>query len=133
MAVNYLVTKINNVSADSNGNIAIGEEYSTSEVLTGGKWIDDKPIYRKIIQGTIISAGYTGAKFEADISGLGIDTLTNARCITSAKLTGVSNTTPSTGFTFTVSLGDNLVKTAFDNGGLVGMFAYITLEYTKTL
>ena len=31
-------------------NVSPGESYSTDEQLTGGKWIDGKPIYRRVIQ-----------------------------------------------------------------------------------
>jgi len=46
------------------------EDYSTSETNTGKKWIDGRPIYRKVIIGTttISSGNYTVAH---DISNLG--------------------------------------------------------------
>ena len=35
--------------------------YSTSEVNTGKKWIDGKPIYRKVLQGTVVPVNGTTA------------------------------------------------------------------------
>ena len=39
-------------SVSSNA-VAESKSYSTTETLTGGTWIDGKPIYRKVLQGTL--------------------------------------------------------------------------------
>ena len=40
--------------------VSAGKKYSTSEVKTGDVWIDGKPIYRKVVQFTLISGiGWT--------------------------------------------------------------------------
>lgn len=50
-----------------------GIDYSTSEVNTGIKWIDEKTIYRKVIQTTI-----TGETTNIDISQLQVESLVNS-------------------------------------------------------
>ena len=53
-----------------------GDIYSTSATLTGGTWINGKPIYRKIVTESLTST--TSASF--DIShGLGFDEIVNFR------------------------------------------------------
>ena len=50
--------------------------YSTEETLTGGTWIDGKPIYRKVLTG--ISYSLTGAAWNGtNIDMTGIETLVN--------------------------------------------------------
>lgn len=50
--------------------------YSTEETLTGGTWIDGKPIYRKVLTG--ISYSFTGADWNGtNIDMTGVDTLVN--------------------------------------------------------
>ncbi len=53
---------------DSNGNSK--EVYSTDEILTGGIWIDNKPIYRKVLNFTLNVNGF----IIIDIGSLGIET-----------------------------------------------------------
>lgn len=84
-------TKADAEAALANGDIADGEfvstvdtvadtgdkfdksylSYSTEETLTGGTWIDGKPIYRKVIAsgGQVIPSG------SIDLSSLNIDTI----------------------------------------------------------
>lgn len=56
-----------------------GLSYSTTETLTGGKWIDNKPIYRKVVEGTtpsstgwqaIISSGFENVDTMIKIYGI---------------------------------------------------------------
>ena len=89
--------------------------YSTTEMLTGGTWIDGKPIYRKCfaISGTVYSSSY---------QNIGI-------------------TKPS-GFDSLVSIKTNLSTDSllyFDNNlycaslvGTMSVSGYATVEYTKT-
>lgn len=48
-------------------------DYSTTEIDTGKKWIDGKPIYRKVIEGTINSTG----SYQTILTDSTIDTLTD--------------------------------------------------------
>lgn len=104
--------------------------YSTTEVDTGMKWIDDKPIYRIVIQDALSGGGW---KFIST----GITTID-----TVVKLEGktvISNTTEPIpmyengnnwlGISFNVSNG-NLQVGASTNYGSNSFFAII--EYTKT-
>lgn len=47
--------------------------YSTTEMLTGGKWIDGKPIYRVTFDYTATTAGVVAV---ADLTSLNIDKVT---------------------------------------------------------
>ena len=49
-------------------NVNAAENYSTTETLTGGTWIDGKPIYRKVIQFTL-----PNGVFESDLTSLNIE------------------------------------------------------------
>lgn len=89
-------TKADAEAALANGDIADGEfvstvdtvadtgdkfdksylSYSTEETLTGGTWIDGKPIYRKVLTG--LSYSFTGAAWNGtNIDMTGIETLVN--------------------------------------------------------
>ena len=89
-------TKADAEAALANGDIADGEfvstvdtvadtgdkfdksylSYSTEETLTGGTWIDGKPIYRKVLTG--LSYSFTGASWNnTNIDMTGVDTLVN--------------------------------------------------------
>ena len=46
-----------NVLNDVKGYVDSSNSYSTNEVKTGGKWIDGKPIYRKVVDFGALSAG----------------------------------------------------------------------------
>ena len=54
-----------------NGTISPEEVYSTEEVKTNKKWIDGKPLYRKVYKFT----GITGASHEFSVSDLNIETV----------------------------------------------------------
>jgi hypothetical protein len=55
---------------DENGDVT-NNSYSTDETLTGGTWIDGKPIYRKVLDGSISNTG----NFSFDLTTLNIQTL----------------------------------------------------------
>lgn len=57
-----LISGIEYVCTENTTEAAEWEEvnsYSTDEVLTGGTWIDDKPIYRKVIEITDTNSAFT--------------------------------------------------------------------------
>ena len=65
-----------------------GESYSTTETLTGGTWIDSKPIYRKVWNVTMSSG--TSLNIQTNVkSELGIDTITRIYGVYSANDTSV--------------------------------------------
>ena len=57
--------------ADAAGNIVSGNNYSLNETLTGSKWINNKPIYRKVIEGAMVNiSSYSVFDYEYIPSGI---------------------------------------------------------------
>lgn len=92
--------------------------YSTEETLTGGTWIDGKPIYRKVLTGLSYSFGSSSWN-NTDIDMTGIDTLVNIMAYNSG--------TPQTGF-YTKIVSNKLVVYCIDSWSWNGP---LVLEYTK--
>ena len=108
--------------------------YSTNEVKTGGKWIDGKPIYRKVV--------YFGALPNATIKGVTFD---NINADTFVKIEGIAMTNNSSAITIpfadvsnatqSISIFVNSTSISIDTGTVNRSDynkCYITLEYTKT-
>lgn len=104
-----------------------GVNYSTEETLTGGTWIDGKPIYRKTFTYNITATGHI---IIATISNLGTVVNLQGNCLTSAGLYVPANIFfVSADYCFFVYLNANdLVVSASTN--YFGL-ATVTLEYTK--
>jgi len=116
--------------------------YLTSEILTGGTWIDSKPIYRKVIPFTATSSETSldinhnlsiAFYLKADIVNLQPLIASDRSSI--APLSGLNENV-----TLLASTSGNIIRTdtnsiGFDGiycqGGLVETF-YLILEYTKT-
>lgn len=133
-------TKADADAALANGDIADGEfvstvdtvtetgdkfdktylSYSTEETLTGGTWIDGKPIYRKVLTG--LSYSFTGAAWNGtNIDMAGVDTLINVRAFNGGTFqTGY--------YTRIVSNKLQVYVTSDANWGWNGP---LVLEYTK--
>lgn len=105
--------------------------YSTEEVKTNRKWIDGKPIYRKII-------AYTGERLEAGRHTIkhNISNIGSYRAIISSSFmyngdmwTGVTSTNNYAG-----AISFNSTEVALIVAGWDKLFSpvYVTLEYTKT-
>jgi hypothetical protein len=47
-----------------------GNKYSTEEQDTGHKWIDGRPIYRKVVRGTVNMTGNSTSRLAHGIQGL---------------------------------------------------------------
>ena len=94
--------------------------YSTEETLTGGKWIDGKPIYRRVFIGSWSAT--TNIWTVTNISVVGFETLISASCKRNAKEANLP--------AIQVEMGDTLLNLAT----LTGTFTInqIILEYTKT-
>lgn len=111
--------------------------YSTTETLTGGKWIDGKPIYRRVIECTNITVGdNTTVATLADYATIDYITF---------KYDAVISATPhakTTGFFSRLEEGGTIVlkiEYVSDTGKFLGISQsrtfskiYITIEYTKT-
>ena len=110
-----------NVLNDVKGYVDSSNSYSTDEVKTGGKWIDGKPIYRKVlITTTLINGGEIGwAGLESNITSLNID-----NCIASYAIIEHN--------------GMRYLQFMPDQGGFISYYsgipdgAKIVMEYTKT-
>ena len=67
------VNKLENTSSDKliyaqRSYVDRANSYTINETLTGGTWIDGKPIYRKVIQFTLLDG-----VFESDLTSLNIE------------------------------------------------------------
>ena len=110
-----------NVLNDVKGYVDSSNSYSTNEVKTGGKWIDGKPIYRKVlITTTLINGGEIGwGGLESNITSLNID-----NCIAS--------------YAIIEHLGMRYLQFMPDQGGFIIYYSGIpngtkvVMEYTKT-
>ena len=110
-----------NVLNDVKGYVDNSNSYSTQEVKTGGKWIDGKPIYRKVLTSTtLINGGEIGwCGLESDITSLNID-----NCVASYAIIG--------------HLGIRYLQFMPDQGGFISYYsgipdgAKVVIEYTKT-
>ena len=125
--------------------LAVSEAYSTTEVDTGKKWIDEKAIYRRVVE-IAQSAGATSSNrrlVSADISSYGIDHLISF---------GGYMTVIQSGNSFDLAAGATIPSLTLDadvssavrissTGSIIGLYSatsYDTLggkfvlEYTKT-
>jgi hypothetical protein len=111
-----ILLELKNGNSQSNGN-----SYSIDEKLTGGTWIDGKPIYRKVLTGTTNNSSELN---EVDVSSLNIDLLlsnSNILIIEDTQLNYVLNT-----------------ELSYDNNAIhfetiyTGLNYNFILEYTKT-
>ena len=110
-----------NVLNDVKGYVDSSNSYSIDEVKTGGKWIDGKPIYRKVLTTTtLINGGEVGwGGLESNITSLNID-----NCIAS--------------YAIIEHLGMRYLQYMPDQGGFISYYSGIpdstkvVMEYTKT-
>lgn len=98
--------------------------YSTSEKVVG-KWIDNKPLYRKIISDSIGSEYYN-----TGLSGIGIVYIAKGFLVPSTGASIPINTQWSTGAYFRCYLTSES-QLRVQNANWTGDF-YIVLEYTKS-
>ena len=123
VGVNWCIKATSGINENQADNVlsALNEErsYSTEEVNTGKKWIDGKPIYRKVmpILSTVVHdewslAGYQNA---SALFGSNVDTLVNTLIVGSLFMPTIADKTQGL-----FTRGFNI-----DTG-------YIVFEYTKT-
>jgi hypothetical protein len=106
-----------------------GLSYSTTETLTGGKWIDGKPIYRKVIQGTFANTGGTTVNIGANLDVIhigGFIQYGNARI----EITASGGSSPCIYYRYLKNTGalERTVQGTFASSSPV----YIIVEYTKS-
>ena len=102
------------------------EDYSTSETNTGKKWIDGKPIYRKVITGNVsdgsIAHGLSDVNF---VNAYGYFIANSGAFMPLPTLRVNYNN-------YSVGLYVTATNIMFDKGTDAAGTVYITLEYTKT-
>ena len=97
-----------------------GQSYSTTETLTGGTWIDGKPIYRITLQTTssIAKATWGLCGLNTQFSNLNIATPVYGISVSSDNICRTINVSKQDGF--------------FCDSSALSPGTYLTIEYTKT-
>ena len=104
--------------------------YSTTETLTGGTWIDGKPIYRKVIEGLLGTLGESSVEF---IGADAIDVVISKFIYTRGN-NGLSDIEfAEDGFTHLAVRYDNINQSfnIISKPDKAGNTYYLTVEYTK--
>ena len=122
------VVESGNMHAVTSNAVADSLSYSTSEMLTGGKWIDGKPIYRKVLFGSITETTQEIAHQIESIDSY--VNLTPYMIHASGSQLYPSFNTGSYYFTVFASAKTVLVLQCVS--GYVGNLYRVVLEYTKT-
>lgn len=101
------------------GYVQDADSYSTTETLTGGKWIDGKPIYRRVSTATGSASGWGNIL----VNDFNAQTILKCFAIESGNFTSVPSyvTTNQSGY----------IRCFFSSGG-ISVGATVVLEYTKT-
>lgn len=104
---------------DDDEAIAQRDVYSTTETKTDKVWIDDKPIYRKVVQKTVNLSGDSWTNTGIDITN--VETLTNCMALKSGYQFGGMYTRKENNLLYVYCLS-----------GASWQFDSVILEYTKT-
>lgn len=109
------------------------EVYSTDEINTGKIWINEKPIYRKVISKNVSSFSNV---LDIDLGISDVDVFTDAKTlIDTESFTAIDHTATSTSYNmarWVFNKSNNKVQ-IYNNlaGGITGTI-YVIIEYTKT-
>ena len=115
-----------NVLNDVKEYVDSSNSYSTDEVKTGGKWIDGKPIYRKVVDvGTLPNA--TNKTVLHNIQN--IDSVVNLKLIAKDNTNNIICNFGGKELSIYVDNSNIIIKT--DNN-FTGYTSYSVIEYTKT-
>lgn len=129
------VVEDGNMHAVTSNAVADSLSYSTDEILTGGKWIDGKPIYRKVIEHDV--SVLTGI-VTIDLSGSNIETPIRVVCGRAEVSDSSSGTTIPAQYDATtfIQLGafrpDGLQLYAGSTNWTTLTHITVCIEYTKT-
>ena len=118
-----------------------GDIYSTSEVKTNKKWINGKPIYRKVFE--FSASSFTSQKQSIAHNIANIDKIIRTECFFYRSDIKESRFLPSiyygnlTDWAAQVFVNDTVIKfelgtDMYYNVGLAATTTYVILEYTKT-
>ena len=103
--------------------IQAAQSYSTTETLTGGKWIDGKPIYRKVFKITSAIAGATWGW-----GGLSSSIFADVDTLIECKGTLIDNGT----YSYSVCCYARKASGFFVQNNNAPANSYFIVEYTKT-
>jgi len=131
---------INCGCCEGNGGTAAENIYSTEETVCG-TWIDGKPIYRKVISGTLAEQNGNGLVF-ANVSELQIDRLINlhgnmfdydrtAQLVFPISYNRTNGLFGAINMFYGNETGNIFYHYLNNNGEYSGSTAYVILEYTK--
>lgn len=124
-----------NVLNDAKNYINSVNSYSTNEVKTGGKWIDGKPIYRKVVDfGALPNASEKTVAFDAVNADTWVSIMAIAKSTVSDTVICIPYSDVSN---INASINYRIMNNAIIvNTGAIGRSdydsCYFTLEYTKT-
>lgn len=124
---------INSVSSNVN-EIINGEVYSTNEIKTNKVWIDNKPIYRKVINfGALPSSASTlsvshNINYDKIVNLYGICSDNNG---TTMHIPHVEATNMASGISISLRSTSSSIQ-IYTSGNGSSYNAYIIIEYTKT-
>lgn len=124
---------LNNMHSVTSNAVANSMRYSTSEVNTGKKWIDGKPIYRKVVDcGALPNADFKYVNHNISNLGVIINVFVNSYTASGngTMLPYVNPVSISGQISFTYSKTQIELRTATDYSSYVNTYAI--LEYTKT-
>lgn len=111
-------------------------DYSTDEIDTGMKWIDGRPIYRKVISLTLPNSTYNSDQVIADLTDLAIDKIIKLEGMIYAETTQVITNFAYQGNAQYCSLyyinSSKALRYSTNNIQYVNVPASIIIEYTKT-
>ena len=132
-------TRIKNNGTWNNWELINGEEYSTNEIKIG-KWIDNKPLYRKVIETTNAQCSTQGtlAEKSVNVSSLNIDKLIDLRLRLelSGNFSGndyiFGGNEPTTNTRAYYNINGKSVVIRNGNTGYNSGSVTLILEYTKT-
>ena len=110
--------------------VAESKSYSTTETLTGGKWIDGKPIYRKVIEFNSETEIPTGGK-SYTLSALGLSDIDNIFSVYAFNTTG-SKTTKRRFSPLSMYWESDTTIQVRATSSVTSYFLGLIIEYTKT-
>lgn len=113
-----------------NAKIINKNEYSTTQEIAIGKWIDGKTIYRKVFTQTNL----TNSPYSLDISSIDYDTIVNMDGIVNiGNDSGLLSTWYSSSYNIATTIKRNTKKIDIAWSGWASLSSIIiVLEYTKT-
>ncbi|MDR7812058.1 hypothetical protein [Lacrimispora sp.] len=125
---------------NGNGGKAVENVYSTEETVCG-KWIDGKPIYRKVISGKLAEQSGDGNVF-ANVPELQIDRVINLygnmvnksgkiQIVMPISYNRINGLFGAVNMYYDVELGNIEYHFLNNSGAFSGCTAYIVIEYTK--